>query len=248
MNASYPPAQIPATPEYVLDLLRDVFRGWDQPDDFLSFDTTVSDFASEWNDTILWWRELARALNGFTGLDLPLAQWRPVLAPMGRRTVGEVCRFVAENMRTRPAIRPWRHVAGECLPAGAFLTARWLLSQRGADPRAIAPSTPLCEYLTRYGPGWVLDLMWMAPARVPPVARRDRLGAAGVACCLLGSGLAAVTRSPLLCGLTLTAALACWLVRSALPRRFAVGELTTFRDLAYALAGQPPRRPIQPTP
>jgi hypothetical protein len=31
-------------------------------------------------------------------------------------------------------------------------------------------------------------------------------------------------------------------------RRPRLGELVTFRDLAYALAGQEPRRRIQPTP
>jgi hypothetical protein len=245
MNADYPTAEIAATPEYVLELFRDLFRGYG-PADFPTFDMSVSDFALEWSDFLCSWQELARALNEFTGLDLPGSEWEPVLSPMDRRTVGDVCRFVAERLGTRPVIRPWRHVTGECLPAGAFLTARSLLSQRGADANAITPSTPLRGYLHRFGPGWVFDLMRTTPGRLPPVEMPDPLGKIGCACAVLAGALLALTKEPLSIVL-LVIAFVVMVVNRFLPYRFALGNLRTFRDLAYALAGQQPLRQIQTT-
>jgi hypothetical protein len=246
MNANYSTAEITATPEYVLELFSDALGGWDQPDDFLTFGTTVADFAADWNDLLWHWRELARALNDFTGFDLFLDEWAPALSPMEERTMADVCRFVATRMQTRPVIRPWPHVTGDCLPAGAFLTARSLLSQFGADANAITPSTPLREYLNRFGPVWVVDLMRLAPGRLPPISIRDPFGRIGCACVAIAFGLLALIPSPLGCVFSLVAFVV-WLVSRFLPCRFALGNLRTFRDLAYALAGQQPRRQIQLT-
>jgi hypothetical protein len=245
MNANYPTAEIAATPDYVLELFRDVFL-WYGPTDFPTFDTSVADFAMEWSDFLWPWQELARVLNEFTRIDRPEGEWEPVLLPMDRRTVGDVCRFVAEHMRTRPVIRAWRHVTGDCLPAGAFLTARSLLSHLGADANAITPSTPLRGYLNRFGPGWVFDLMRVAPGRLPSVEMPDPLGKIGCACAVLAGVLLALTKSPLSIVLLVIAYLV-MMVNRFLPYRFALGNLRTFRDLAYALAGQQPPRQIQPT-
>jgi hypothetical protein len=255
MNANYATTEIAATPEYVLELLRDVFRGWNWPDDFPTFDTSVSDFAMAWNDTFWSWQELSCVLNDLTRLDLPQNEWEPVLSPMDERTVGGACRFVAGRLRTRPVIRPWPHVTGECLPAGAFLTARSLLAQLGADARAVTPSAPLREYLERFGPGWVLDLMWMAPGRLPPVEVRYALQSCAWACAALGLGLLLIgrvcTTEAVVFGcsgaLFLAATIAIGLLNRLLPYRILLGELSTFRDLAYALAGQQPQREIQLT-
>ena len=49
-------------------------------------------------------------------------------------------------------------------------------------------------------------------------------------------------------GLLLVTQLMIAVFSGKLPERIWVGNLVTFRDLAYALAGQEPRRRIQPTP
>jgi hypothetical protein len=258
MNVYYPTDEVPATPEYVLELFRENVREWDQPSDLLSFETTVSEFANEWNDTILFWWELARPLNEFTGLNLPLNEWKSILSPMRQRTLREVCEFVASRMRTRQTIRPWHHIGGDCLPAGAFLTARSILARCGADAREITPSTPLEPYFHKCGFEWVGELWRLAPGHLPPLAVDRWFPTCG---CLIGL---AVSGGLILLGsclgkagelfqvfgvhfllITITISLVVhWLSRN----RVALGDLHTFRDLAYALAGQQPRRRIQPTP
>jgi hypothetical protein len=141
MNVDYPTDEVPATPEYVLDLFREVFRGWNQPEEFLSFDTSVSEFAAEWNDTILFWWELAKPLDQLLKIHLPIEDWKKILSPMSEHTIGEVCQFVASRMGTRQAIRPWHYIGGDCLPAGAFLTTRSVRSNHRQDWSHTSKST-----------------------------------------------------------------------------------------------------------
>ncbi len=257
MNVNYPTDEVPATPEYVLELFREIVREWDERGDLLSFETTVSEFANEWNDTILFWWEFARPLNEFTGLNLPLNEWKSILSPMRQRTLREVCEFVASRMRTRQTIRPWHHIGGDCLPAGAFLTARSILTRCGADAREIAPSTPLEPYFLKYGFGWVGELRLLAPGQLP-LLMVDRwfpnygcfFGlAVGGGLILLGTCLGKAGELFQVFGLLflLIAITISMVVHWLSRRRVELGDLHTFRDLAYALVGQQPRRRIQPT-
>lgn len=258
MSPDYPIDYEPATPEYVLEVFRDWHR-FGLLEEEPTFDTSIRDLATNLNDTILFWRELARSLIAHLALDVPLAEWKPILHPMRRRTVRGVCEFVAARLGRRPVIRPWRHASGECLPAGAFLTARSLLARGGADPYTIGPGTPLGPYLRRSGASWVWDLARAAPGRIPPCMAHRPLQTAG--CLTLGVGVAVGLLGVALrkCGLSepalAVAGLGCFglsiggaLTLAAMycpPRRVTLGDLITFRDLAYALAGQEPRRRVQ---
>jgi hypothetical protein len=180
------------------------------------------------------------------------------LEPLARHTVREVCEFIAARIR-RPVIRPWRHIAGECLPAGAFLTVRSMLAEAGANPDRITPSTSLRRYRTRYGQTLLSAIRRLAPDRVPgrnePMPWRAFLcvtlpGALIILLTLLGKAGVPIPVGLLLAeifggfGVCVFGMLRLrqWEYRKDL------GELVTFRDLAYALAGQEPRRRIQPTP
>lgn len=258
MNVNYPTDEVPATPEYVLELFRELFSEWDEPLESLSFNTTVSEFATEWNDTILFWWELARPLNEFTGLNLPIEEWKSILSPMRQRTLRGVCEFVASRMRTRQTIRPWHHIGGDCLPAGAFLTARSILARYGANAREITPSTSLEPYFQRYDFGWLWELCRLAPGCLPPltVDRWDPtcgyfIGLAiGGGLMLLGSILGKVGSQFFAFGFLFLffTAFVSLVTQQLSHKRVELGDLHTFRDLAYALAGQQPRRRIKPTP
>jgi hypothetical protein len=264
MTTDYPTDQVPATPEYVLALL----RTWHEDgllDDEPTFDTPVRELARCLNDTILFWRELARSLTAHLGLDIPVADWKPVLSPMGSRTVRDVCEFVAARMGTRPAIRPWRHIAGECLPAGAFLTIRALLAREGVDPDEITPSAPVAPFV-RSHPAWIRTLVLMSPLHVPPTFVIFRpwwmwlpavwvLGPTAILSVLLGGILLilAVTTASLIVAAVAVGMVVAgivglrWADRLSQPTGVEFADPHTFRDLAYALAGQQPRRRIQPS-
>src|SRR5688572_22141030 len=123
MDAHYPMDEASATPGYVLEVLRDWHR-YGLLDEEPTFDTSVRGLATTLNDTILFWWELARSLNTYLGLSIPVAEWKAALSPMRTRTVRDLCEFVAARMGTRPAVRPWLPVSVGGLPAGAFLTVR----------------------------------------------------------------------------------------------------------------------------
>ncbi len=249
MEVRYPTDEIPATPEYVLDVLRDWHR-FGLLDDEPTFEMSVRELADILNDTIMFWRELARSLNAHLGLAIPVPDWEGVLSPMGTRTVRDVCEFVAARLGTRPAIRPWRHIAGDCLPAGAFLTVRALLVRDGADPDGITPSTPLETYLVQFfEKPWLRDLTRLAPGRLPPATVDYGLLGTGagvvvlaVAAVMLGLLTGAIVFFGLACLLMPVAFLAGYLTAVRPPHRVELPGLHTFRDLAYALAGQQPRR------
>ncbi len=131
MTVDYPTAEAPATPEYVLAVLRDALP-FEFEEDELDFDTPLVDLACAYND-LAWPRTrlIASCLNNLFATTIPLAEWEAAFPGLRGHTVREVCEFLSPRI-TQPLIRPWRHICGDCLPAGAFLTIRSLLV--GAAP------------------------------------------------------------------------------------------------------------------
>jgi hypothetical protein len=257
MNVDYPTDEVPTTPEYVLGLLRDSFRLSDEPYEFLTDETTVLELATEWNDTILFWWELAKPLDELLDIGMSIEDWKSALYPMNKRTVRDLCESISSRMGTRQAIRPWHYIGGDCHPAGAFLTTRSILARHGADVSEIKPSTGLEPYFETYGFNWLWELCRLAPGRLPALDIDRWFPTCG---CLTGVALGMV---PMLLGRFLGKdGGKFWAIGSLIQfftiflsliinrlskRRYEFGELLTFRDLAYALAGQQPRRRIEPS-
>lgn len=132
MDVHYPTIGAPATPEYVLAVLRDMHRQQSQYDPdadrgaVLSFGTTVS----EWRDAcdLLWWRELGRGNNQLWGISCSETEWQSVLEPASQKSLADVCQLIARRAM-RPVIRPSRLLGSTCAPAGAFLTIRCCMRQ-----------------------------------------------------------------------------------------------------------------------
>ena len=242
----------PATPAYVLAVLRDWRRYADFPDPEteLNFDTPVEDWELEFDYDLVfrpWWKVLGESLNELFDLAVPLADWKPVLRPAGDRTVGDVCRFVA-GRATRPVVRPANIAGTTCAKAGAFRAVRGLLIDAGLPPAEaarVAPSRPLEPYATRFAAAFVTGTARLAPGVLPGIVTG---GSGRPAWFLVGLfGLPVViSTSPLLGGagfLLCTGGFciawaAVWRVLPEAPVRF--GDLRTFRDLAEALAAAEP--------
>jgi hypothetical protein len=247
MDIHYPTDDKPATPEYVLAVL----RGWHRqecqfnpeadPDAVLSFDTTVA----EWRYAcqLVGWRKLGRAHNRLWGIACSDDDWWAVLEPARERRLTDVCQFIAARV-ARPEIRPSRLLGSACAPAGAFLTIRSLLHDAGASAREIAPSTPLAPYARRFAEVFLGPMSRLAPGALPLVRIRMPVldvaiwGAlAGYLCALVGA----------CCGVPMLswAAVVLWVASYALawyashyllPASVEFGELRTFRDLAIVVA------------
>lgn len=260
MTADYPTATVPATPEYVLEVLRESVRlqvGWD-----VTFDSPVAELLCAYND--LAWPSvglLVGCMNATFGVEIPTREWEQEFHRIRGQTVRDVCEFLVPRL-TRPVIRPWRYVGGECRPAGVFLTMRTILAGRGVDPDALTPSSPLLSVPFRDLDYLFGRLSLIAPGRVPPPRQRGSLlgyhflGCVSVSWLLFGTmlgcivlGLAASSGLPLgvaIGSVMLLTGIACGWVLHRIQRppfvRTEWGGFRTFRDLAYAFAEEQPRR------
>lgn len=162
----------PASPEYILEVLRDGHRQQCHYDDmadprvFLDWQTTVR----EWREAcdLLDWKPLGQGLNEIFRIECSKAEWKSVLKPESRRTLEDVCTWIAARA-FQPRIQPAGFLGASCRSAGAFLTIRSLLGEAGADVEEIAPSTPLAEYARRHAEVFLGPISQLAPGSLPPV-------------------------------------------------------------------------------
>ena len=257
MATDYPTDEVPATPEYVLEVLRKVVE-LQIGHDALSAESSVIELIGVYDD-LSWHRNelLARYMNTTFAVDIPLEEWQGAFPKPTYQSVGEVCEFIAERI-TRPQIRPWRSALGESLPAGAFLTLKAMLAKAGADVSSLSPSTRLDNPTVRKPLlSAIYDLVRISPVTFPPngFGERSRDFVVALAFAGVGGGLfimvwgAAVlgvcNPSNLVCQIGLAASLIAWVIglTIALQSRWSlvIPGIETFRDLSYALAGEQPR-------
>jgi hypothetical protein len=246
MEASYATIDEPATPEYVLAVLRDEHR---QSGQFnpnvdrraeLSFETKIS----EWRDAcdLLPWRALGRAYNQHWAIRSSDSEWYAVLEPACEKQLLDVCQLIARHAVVR-RIRPVKLLGTKCLSGGAFLTIRSLLYDAGANVGEIRPSTPLAEFTCSYCETFLVPIARLAPGALPAVRIRTPLNVAAASMFLLGAllvGLGASVSWPLvvvtggLLYLSGTATCICaWYLP---PASVEFGSLQTFREMALLIA------------
>jgi hypothetical protein len=257
MTADYPVDEVPATPEYVLEVFRD-WTAWPvEGEPFPTVHTPLPIWLDILMPCTMSPEQLREGINATWKADITSDEWEQFNSDTA--TVGDLCRLIAICGR-RPVLRPWRSPSGECMPAGAFLTVRSLLAAAGADLCGIMPSAPLAPYHDRLA-GMSLTLAQFAPARRPRFVTDYPRWVILSGCLQLVIGMIAFPLGILLFALGLkeaayAVAMAVLarsigitiLMRLARTDRVEPEQIRTFRDLAYCLAGQEPRRAIQPTP
>lgn len=231
-------AMRPATPEYVLAVIRGAYRQQLQfdpeaePGIALDFDSTIA----EWRNAcdLVAWKALGRALSiewQFAATD---QEWKQVLEPAKKAALGKMCGFIASRA-CQPEILPSRLLGGICAKGGTFLAIREILGNADADVHTIRPSSPIEPYLRQY-PGVFLDaLSRLAPNRLPPIKLHDRLRTY-VLLAFIGGLVAASILShfnlfPLLAASVLLALLALAYLVFGPPARAEFPGIVTFRDL-----------------
>jgi hypothetical protein len=253
---------VPATPEDVLAIERDAhrheytFNPVGEPDVALSFDSTVEEWRYAWN--LLPWRKLGRALNQLWEIDYSDEEWQAVLEPAEKKTLGDVCGFIAATAQV-PCLKPARIAVTECRAAGVFLAVRDLLAAAGANVEEIAPSTPIADYARRFASTF-LYVSRFAPGMLPTIRIRDSglrdftlfamlgswfLAVVGLSfyAVVVPNGLRAI--GAVVAGLSLFFLFyaldwALVLLRIATPKEVRFGDVVTFRDLAVRLSEHAP--------
>jgi len=262
MIADYPTDEAPATPEYVLAFINNYFQYANTPRRPLTADATFGEWFSQEEWVFRWtpfaftqWAEDLRE-GLFDIFHLDMIEFR-----ITRRTrVDEFCRLISEQLETRPIIRPWRPLVGESRAAGAFLALRSLLAKSGAEVSNLSPSTPLND--PRFGIALleaIPNLIKLSPETCPVIGaggrRRDSkripaalaigvsliVGAVAVGFAGLGS-----TNAVLIGCVGFVTALVAGILAVRAPLWPVIPGMSTYRVLAYALAGQQPPRRILP--
>jgi hypothetical protein len=246
VNYDRSPTYVPATPEYVLAVLRDQHRQdcsieYDaEPQLELTFETTIAEWRF-WCDLVDW-RRLGRALDGEWKLGLPDAAWRAVLEPARSRTLGDLCSFIA-RAAFMPSIEPVNILTSKCLTAGAFLAIRSTLQESGVNVDSVAPSTPLEPYARRHPGVFIGPIARLAPNALPDVKISRPLYEVSFWTWIFGLlvGLAGSLISPIVTGGGVCVVGLAWIgawidARFFLPSRVTIGDLRTFGDLARLVA------------
>lgn len=246
MHVNYPTTEVPATPEYVLEVFRDYQRLEYEmtdldADELFTFETTVYQWQIELE--LAGWRGLGRALNEYWKLPCTDDEWREVLQPAKKKRLRGVCELIARHA-TRPRVRPATIAGSTCDAAGAFLSIRSMLASAGIDIRGVAPSTPLVPYVRRHRDILDYEIRRLAPGALPFLQADTPVQDAGMMLAFWGAmrmflgwglGLPWATLTGLVSfavGIAIGAVPAGTLFRS----RIEFGELTTFRELAIAVA------------
>ncbi len=248
------------TPDEALEVIREEHR-WladaDEADPELDVSTSTTLAECEhWNAFGLRdWHERAECLNGLFDIKLPLREWKPVLMPLKKRTLGDACAFLSTKVRV-PDVPSPTILGRPCSTAGAFLTVRSMLAEASVDTRDLRPSTPLNRYAAAGLPAIYLSLLAVAPRLLRSFRLHQRSYfwmAFPAAILLFATPLSVVGVAAgfplfiLVPPVTFWAFVWLWRHSEELEERSLRIEfdgLTDFRDLSYAVAGDyPPQRP-----
>ncbi len=247
---------IAASPAFVLEVLRASHRHQcsidpeADPDVELSFDTSVTD----WRDAcdLVGTNALGEALNNDWDLTISAAAWKAVREPADTRTLRDVCDLIA-SQAIRTEVASVGHFGTSSRSAGAFLAVRSILLRAGADPATVKPSLPIAEVARRFPEVFLGPISRLAPSRLPTVTVRTPAYDAALA--LVGTGLLGLlailvagwlgfTRwrtelgatSAMVAGLGYVGT---WVgARFIGPSEVRFTTITTFRELAEAIAGE----------
>jgi hypothetical protein len=175
MKSSQTIIEVPATPEYVLEVLLDQSRrrmgalSCTHPDFiFVTLDSSLEQLfeacAFDCGDDIYY-----STLDWF---DLWGSGWFDVLFSTQAETARDFCELIAS--RTTMPFIPLVSICGKiCQPASVFLVIRSLLQSVGADVNEIGPSTSLKEYTRSDTETFLGPIARLAPGALPDVEIDD---------------------------------------------------------------------------
>ena len=248
MESAAPVIEVPATPEYVLDVLLEQSRHeWSKMSVFSEEEeipvTLDSPLETLWDACQLY--DLG-VICLFTKIWLGLSEsdWAQVVSGPQMHTVRDFCERIAARM-TMPVISLETFIGRTCRPASAFLAISSLLQEAGVDVADVAPSTSLSKLTRQHLDLFLGPIAKLAPGVLPtvqvkrPVWDTNWIGTAAILFYLLlcplsvGYGTAAY----LLCMFLLAClVIAAYGTKERDPARVRFGNLRTFRDLSELIA------------
>ncbi|WP_417384027.1 hypothetical protein [Gimesia sp.] len=248
MEFASPVIEVPATPEYVLEVLLDQSRQYWSKISLFSEEEEIpvtldSPLETLWDACSLY-DSLVVSIDTKAWLGLSESDWIQAVSGPQMHTVRDFCEPIAARM-TMPVISLETFIGRTCRPASAFLAIRSLLQEAGVDVAEVAPSTALSKMTRQHLSLFLGPIAKLAPGVLPavqvkrPVWDTNWIGTAAILFYLLlgplsvGYGTAAY--------LLFMFVFACLLItaygtKERDPARVQFGNLRTFRDLSELIA------------
>lgn len=159
-------------PDEILQIIRANYIQQQQYDDIalknqdLTFDTTISD----WRDfcDLVPTTELWQYLNYYFHLEVDGQSWMEVLEPDDKKTLGDLCKFVADRAE-KQIIEPIKIMGGYCTTAAIFKSLKKRLKDRGMDVSDIRPSSQLEPLVKKYRSVLIEEVNQFDPSVLPPI-------------------------------------------------------------------------------
>lgn len=248
MKSASPVIEVPATPEYVLDVFLDQSRQeWSQSAVFsdeeeipVTLDSpldTLFEACHLYDSGVIWLFSKHR-------LGLSESDWTEVVSGPQMKTVRDFCERIAAR-KTMPVISLESFIGRSCRPASAFLAIRSLLQEAGVDVAEVAPSTSLSKMTRQHLDLFLGPIAKLAPGVLPTVQVRrpiwdtNWIGTAAILYYLLLGPLSVGygTAAYLLCMFVMACLLiAAYGTKERDPVLVEFGNLRTFRDLSELIA------------
>lgn len=179
METHYPTVNVPATPEYVLNVILDrQLREWlDESDSYfnrteLMFNSRIDDLV-EVEAGVFWdFDDIVFEIYDWFEMDCSESEWWCLIRDINLRTIGDLCNIIAAHA-TVPTIQLTTFCGTSCRPASAFLTIRSILDDAGGDTTLIGPSTPLHEFTRKHLETFLGPISRLASGKLPEVIIDD---------------------------------------------------------------------------
>lgn len=239
MTATRPVQYRRMTPDEVLAELRLICRNWGisevdiekyvRPESSL-LELGKREPEADWGDLI-----------SHHGLSLPDDEW--FAACRSIHTVEDFCEAVAD-LNEVPVIEPVTVLGTLCETAGAFLTLKRMLAEKGVDVSQLGPSSEVAPHLWERPE--VFQWFRLATGRqFPPFHQLTHWSFLAMLLSLLGAGVLWLVKAEIgACALVAIGFLFLLIAVHAQPRfrpTFDGGQVATFRDLIHVALGRPAR-------
>ncbi len=162
------------SPEFVIAVICDEYHQQLQydpeaePNIDIKFSTTIS----EWRIAcdLLGWRGLGRALDKEWDIGASDSQWKELLEPADKRSLGDLCKFIATTTKKkRDVAQPIVLLGSSCLTASTFFAIRYYLARAGADVSNLRPTSLVGPYISNHLEVFLGPIAQLAPEKLPLV-------------------------------------------------------------------------------
>ena len=134
--------------EEIYQILRINQQVWSNLDEEVSNEIiTENSTIYDWrvSNNLLPWKKLYSVYNSIFDLSIPQEEWMKAVMPEEKRSVLELCAFIANNAK-KEVFKLIKTLGNECLSASIFKSLKENLRKKGLDVSNLRPGTSISNY------------------------------------------------------------------------------------------------------